>query len=92
MLLSLLHLVAVGLLVPIPVSSLPQLEPAALGHLIKALPPAHLVDWKSAANNANSKRGVPWIDFAQWVSDHKITRIKPAQWVSDLCVVVWWCR
>jgi len=41
-LLSLLHLVAVGLPVPSPVPGLPQLEPAVLGPLIK---PCHQLNW-----------------------------------------------
>jgi hypothetical protein len=54
---SLLHLVAVGLSVPSPVPSLPQLTPGELGQLIEALPPAHLDDWKTAVLKAKSERG-----------------------------------
>ena len=65
MLHSLLHLVAVGLRAPSPVPSLRQLTLGELGHLIKALPPAHLDDWKAAILEANSERGIAWMAIAR---------------------------
>jgi len=85
---SLLHLVAVGLPVPSPVPSLPQLKPAALRSLIKALPPAHLFDWKAAANKAKSERGIAWMAIAREnvhvARDLNLPSLATTtQWVSD---------
>ena len=82
---------AVGLPSPSPVPSLPQLTPGELGHLIKALPPAHLVDWKTAAIKAKCERGVAWMAIAR-ENVHVARELNlpslatPAQWVSDCYV------